>query len=76
MNENADLRTESADFLTPASLSPIMEAIFGSAFAGSQAAIPNLRRRLSSSSKVPCRVFATFDCSPFSKSSWNRRLYA
>jgi len=76
VDTNTDLRTESADLLTAASLSPIIEAIFGSALVGSQAAIPNLRRRLSNSSRVPCRVFATFECSPFSKRSWNRRLYA
>lgn len=52
-NVDTNLRTESADFLTDASLSPIMEAIFGSAFVGSQAAIPNFRKRLSNSSKVP-----------------------
>lgn len=68
-NIDADLSTESADFLTAASLSPIIEAIFGSVLMGSQATIPNFRKRLSNSSKVPCRVFATFDCSPFSRRS-------
>lgn len=50
---NTDLSTRSADFRTVGSLSEIMLAITGKAFAGSQAPIPNRFSKLACSSKVP-----------------------
>jgi hypothetical protein len=70
------LRVASADLRTLGSLSEMAAAIIGKALAGSHAPIPNLLSKLVNSSRLPCRVFATFDFIPCSIRSWKTRLNA